>query len=110
MKAPSLVLDSVQRPTTFYGLPPRMAYSALAMAAIAGFLAWHVLVGFFLAFVVFLASAVAGLARCWAARARDPHVEQVGKAWLFWGRGLGWRFWRGRNRKFRHLAAAKPDP
>ena len=109
MKVPSLVLDSVQRPPTVYGLPLGMALTAVGAALLPAVVMWNFLDMFIPGIVVFAVMLAGGFVHVWWARARDPHVEQVKKAWTFWQRGLGWRVWRGWRREYRYLATAKPE-
>lgn len=109
MRASSPILDSVQRPTTILGIPPKMFVATLGLSMlmlpimaflpVAGTLFWVALL-------------VGGMAAGWRLRTRDPHIEELWQNGLaFWRRGHGWWcFWRaGRKGDCRVLCAGGPQ-
>lgn len=102
MKAVSYPANAVQRPATFFGIPP-----TLLMVVVAGvfvvFLFVHIIIGGAYGALWLMVSLPVGLALAWRAYSRDHHVETAVRT--------SRRFWHGRRRGVRvFLAGAAPPP
>ncbi len=103
MKASSIIFDSVQRPGTFFGLPPRLSALAAGCAMAAFMTLVKTGAPASLAMAALFVTLPAGLVWCWRLRQLDHHLETLYPA--------ARRFWRGKRAKqARTLLAGAPPP
>lgn len=91
MKAKSLPFDSIQRPATVFGLPPKLMGAAVFLAIALFVILTQIGAPITLITFTLFISLPTGAFWSWRLRANDHHVESVYPATR--------AFWRGRGRR-----------